>query len=339
VETHFNGLRAAVLATLARGLAHSPSAQLHLAYIPELSDPLTLAGDERRAFALIQPPAGSLSIRPDSATTARLITLDCRKVAAYLLETHPALDDPLLESSITQAWHETAGSSAHDPAQRNDELDLSRLTISGWIVSSESASGLAQRFRQAAPQHRAGRHTCWVRWFCPDHLHTLWPTLTAPQRHALLGDATWVSIDPFGQLKTYQAQALADTPDAADQTRQGRQLSREQFVAVENVPTVRDILERWRDQAQPDGAPAAPQAVARAQSVIQEARALGLRGQALAAYALLALDLPDQARADPAWRPAVDAASAQGLTVDTLIQCLPAAFWQRASHTTEAPAC
>lgn len=327
MEINFNGLRAAVLEALATGLKSAPGAQLHLVYIPELSDPLTLADDGRRAFALIQPPTGSLAIRPDRA--ARLITLDCTKVAAYLLETHPALDDPLLESSITQAWQETAGRAAHDRALHNDELDLSNLAIGGWIVSNESASVIAQRFRHAAPNHRTGGHTYWVRWFCPDHLHTLWPTLTAPQRTSLLGDATWVGIDPFGQVKVYRADDPEEHASAPGNAHKAKQLSRDQILAVEEVPTVRDILERWRDQAELEGRPMPPNATARVQSLILEARDLGLRGPGLTAYALQALPLPEQARSDSDWLAAISALMAEGLPLTELHERLPPQFWQR----------
>jgi len=334
VETNFNGLRATVLETLATGLKHSPDALLHLVYIPELSDPLSLADDERRTFSLIQPPSGSLAIRPDQA--ARLITLDCSKVAAYLLETHPALDDPLLESSITQAWQETAGRSAHDRALHNDELDLSNLAIGGWIVSNESASVIAQRFRHAAPNHRIGAHTYWVRWFCPDHLHTLWPTLTAPQRTALLGDATWMGIDPFGQVKVYRADHPEEHASAPGNAHKARQLSRDQILAVEEVPTVRDILERWRDQAQLEGISVPHDALARVQSLILEAKDLGIRGPGLTAYALQALPLPEQARSDADWLAAIRALVTEGLPLTELHERLPPQFWQRWQSATRA---
>lgn len=48
METNFNGLRAAVLEALANGLKRSPDAQIHLVYIPELSDPLARAGAARQ---------------------------------------------------------------------------------------------------------------------------------------------------------------------------------------------------------------------------------------------------------------------------------------------------
>jgi Domain of unknown function (DUF4123) len=327
VEINFNGLRATVLEALAAGLKRSPDVQLHLVYIPELSDPLSLADDERRSFAPIKPPVGSVAIRPDKA--ARLITLDCRKVAAYLLETYPAIDDPVLESSITQVWQETAGRSAYDRAQHNDELELSSLTIGGWIVSTESANSIAQRFRSAAPSHRTGGDTYWVRWFCPDHLHTMWPTLTAPQRMALLGEATWVSIDPFGQVKVYRADHPEEHESAPGNPQKASQLSRDQILAVEEVPTVRDLLERWRDQAVGVGAAIPRDAVQRVQGLVQEARELGLRGDGLTAYALLALQLPEQVRSDPDWRLAVDAVIADGLPTHDLPEHLPERFWLR----------
>lgn len=299
MESDLNGLRATLLDALSTQLNQSVDAQLHLVYIPELSDPLSLADDERRSFALIKPPVGSVAIRPDKA--ARLVTLDCRKVAAYLLETHPAIDDPALESSITQVWQETAGRSAYDRAQHNDELDLSNLTIGGWIVSTESANLIAQRFRSVAPSHRAMGQNYWVRWFCPDHLHAMWPELTKAQRDALLGDATWVGVDALGQVKVYRADNDAGLDDASAQAYRSAQLSREQILAVEEVPTVRDLLERWRDQAAGVGAAIPRDAVQRVQGLVQEARELGLRGDGLTVYALLALQLPEQARSDPDW--------------------------------------
>lgn len=334
MERQVSNMRAAVLGQLSACLKSSPDAQIHLVYIPELSDPLSLANDERRAAALIQPPAGSLAIRPDRA--ARIITLDCSKVAAYLLETHPALDDPLLESSITQASQETAGRAAYDRALHNDELDLSNLTIGGWIVSNESASEIAQRFRHAAPNHRAGGHTYWVRWFCPDHLHTLWPTLTAPQRTALLGDATWVGVDPFGQVKVYRADHPEEHASAPGNTHKAKQLYRDQILAVEEVPAVRDILERWRDQAELEGRSVPHDALARVQSLILEAKNLGLRSPGLTAYALLALPLPEQARSDADWLAAIRALVTEGLPLTEMHERLPPQFWQRWQSFTPA---
>jgi hypothetical protein len=328
VESDLNGLRATLLETLSAQLKQSPGAQLHLIYIPELSDPLSLADDERRAFALIKPPVGSVAIRPDKA--ARLITLDCRKVAAYLLETHPAIDDPALESSITQVWQETAGRSAYDRAQNNDEPDLSNLTIGGWIVSTESANAIAQRFRDAAPSHRGAGHNYWVRWFSPDHLHAMWPGLTDAQREALLGGATWVGVDALGQVKVYRANADARVVnDASAQAHRTAQLSRDQILAVEEVPTVRDLLERWRDQAAGAGKAIPRDAVQRVQCLVREARELGLREDGLTAYALLALQLPEQARSDPDWRSAIGALMAEGLPTSDLPEHLPEDFWLR----------
>ncbi len=131
-------LRHAALALLRAALSQRPSAGIFLLYSPGADDPLGLRdpaplADADRAAGQAPPAKPHTRTvaripwgRMPAAYQSRIIELDCRKVAAYLLESHPGLDDPLLEESFTLAGSYLNGQSA-DGIRRTSRPPSGRL--------------------------------------------------------------------------------------------------------------------------------------------------------------------------------------------------------------------
>ena len=213
--------------------AGKPIAHIHLIYTPELQDPLNLVTDTRRETALVHAPTHSKFILPFKENAPRLLTLDCRRVAPYLLETDPALDDPAFEHSITQSHAETCLAQSHDRGLNNDEREFSDRAVGGWLVGTESARTLAARLYNFPSDRRS-----LVRWTHPSVLGTLWPTMTSEQRFLLLGDATWLVFDDNSVLQQF---AITPGPEVASATMRStaisltRKLSAHQLQRLQNV--------------------------------------------------------------------------------------------------------
>jgi hypothetical protein len=174
--TKLADFRRQLLAAIHEAKARQPDALVHLLYAPELADPLELADDARRDTAMLrhplETPAGPKQSQP------RLVTLDCRRVARYLLETDPGIDDPLLESSITQAHAETILGESVQRVLTNDVPGLSEGSVCGWIISRDTASPLAARINACSNLFDTQQGRRWIRWYAPACITGLWPGLS-----------------------------------------------------------------------------------------------------------------------------------------------------------------
>ena len=310
--------------------ATEPAAHIHLVYTPELQDPLNLVGDTRRDTALIQAPAHLNAVVPDKENASRLLTLDCRRVAAYLLETDPGLDDPAFEHSITQSHAEVCLAQSHDRELNNDERDFSDCAIGGWLVGAESAKTLAARLHNFSRRHRQ-----WVRWTNPSVLNALWPTMTPEQRFAMLGDATWLAFDGGGSLHRYAG--WADAATAASPTRPAAVvtytpgLDGRQTQTLKNVPLVRDLFASWKAMREEQGKKPPATAEQQLHTLVSRAQQVGLDVESVAIYAMVAVQLKPGAIDDVEWTSLVSQAAHQGLALRDLLDTLSDPFWDRYS--------
>ncbi len=293
---------------------------LHLLYTPELHDPLGLVGDTRRTTAVIRPSAFLDVVAAQRDKAPRLLTLDCRRVASYLLENDAALDDPAFEASITQCHAEICGAQTRDKVVRNDEAELSEFSVAGWMVSTDDAATLAARLQGFSFQHRG-----WVSWTHPAFVPALWPTMSAAQRAAMLGDATWLAVNLDGQLRRYAAPAGQAAPaaaaDAALDVRQARM--------VRNVQLVRDLMQGWQTicAAQQQALPGNAEQLLHAHVI--GAQDHGLDSDAVAMYAMTIVQLNAGASGDTEWKTMMRAVADHGGALRDRLADLSDDFWER----------
>lgn len=296
-----------------------PAMHVHLLYTPELHDPLGLTGDTRRVSAIIAPAARlkEIAAQPDKAP--RLLTLDCRRVAQYLLETDPALDDPAFEASITQCQAEICAAQTPDKLVRNDEGELSEFSIAGWFVSSEDATALAARLKAFARQHRE-----WVSWTHPAFVHALWPTMSAAQRVAMLGGATWIALSLDGKLCQYAAPAQTTHAVAPSTSLDARQLR-----MVHNVQLVRDLMAGWQSMCKAEGRQLPETAEQLLHEHVRTAQDHRLDSDAVAMFAMTVVQFKDGATADAEWRAMMRAIADDGSALRDRLAALSDEFWER----------
>lgn len=325
--------RAAVLEQLTAAKAAMPDAHIHLLYAPELADPLQLVDDGKREAARIRP-LFMQTHWPEKALP-RLVTLDCRRVAAYMLETDPALDDPLLEASITQAHAELHLGNRVQPVLTNDSPGMAERSVCGWIVSPESAKAFAARINWQSGQPHPRHRSRWVRWYMPDHLNALWPTMSAPQRQALLGQATWLAHDAMGWLFRYTADAIPQGETAVD-PQDAPRLTEQQWQTADNVPVVTELTRAWQRLCDAEGRPLPADATQRLHRHVAAARRLGLDAENLALYAMTVAQLPEGAAQAPEFVEMVRQIVSRGGTLVSGLRELPEDFWQRHAPRSEA---
>lgn len=314
-----------------------PARYVHLLYTPELGDTLQLIGDSRREAGIVQSASYANKRASAEEKSARLITLDCRRVAAYLLESDAALDDPLLEASITQACEELCLAS-RDPEVSNDDETISGYSIGGWLVSEENANRLASRLRLFSRQDGM-----LVRWTNPMYIDAIWPTMKAEQRFAMLGETTWIAFDGDGVLHAYNAgtpgemQSLRQQADTAALRKveppltYALRLDEEQNRLIRNIPLVRDLLDRWHEmyKNQDKIVPADAQNILHKHiSVAQDA---GLDPESVAIYCMTIVQLHPDASGDSEWTALIQRAANFGLPLRDLLDTLPDTFWNRYS--------
>lgn len=321
LELH--ALRQQLLQEIALARQGGAATYLHLLYTPELHDPLALVGDTRRAAATIRPGASLNAVAAELDKAPRLLTLDCRRVASYLLENDPALDDPAFEASITQCHAEVCEARTRDKLVQNDENELSEFSIAGWFVSAEDAAALAARFKLFSFQHRG-----WVSWTHPAFVHALWPTMSGAQRHAMLGGATWLALSLDGQLRKYAAAAGLAQPGAVDPAA-GAALDARQARMVRNVPLVRDLMLGWQTMRAAQGRPLPGNAEQILHAHVLEAQGHGLDSDAVAMFAMTIVQLKDGASADAEWTAMMRAVADQGTALRDRLAHLSDAFWER----------
>ena len=309
---HNAAFRQEVLQHLTALRARWPDGGLYLLYVPGPEDPLQLRNGRAREHAVARD---LLQADVDEAFLAHVIALDCRKVAAYLLETDAALDDPLLEASIALA------------AKGIDGSDEGAYAVCGWLASPDSASTIARRLGQAAHQFDAARsRRVHLRWHDPRVLSHLWQQLSAAQRTALLGaELAWVAVDAVGRVTVFDAQADETVaaqrkpapPDAAQWTR------------LHHVGMVNRLLDVWRERLHEAGQTLPEDAIDTLHRHAAQASAHGLDGRDAQTYVLVAIALRSGFEQDTHWCAAVQAARDAPGTFEDHTTALPALFWER----------
>jgi hypothetical protein len=321
LELH--ALRQQLLQEIALARQGGAATYLHLLYTPELYDPLGLVGDTRRASAAIRPGAALKAVAAEPEKAPRLLTLDCRRVASYLLESDPALDDPAFEASITQSHAEICGAQARDKLVQNDENELSEFSIAGWFVSAEDAAALAARFKLFSFQHRG-----WVSWTHPAFVHALWPTMSGAQRHAMLGGTIWLALSLDGELRRYAAAAGFAQSEAADPAA-GAALDARQARMVRNVPLVRDLMLGWQTMREGQGQQLPGNAEQILHAHVLGAQDHGLDSDAVAMFAMTIVQLKDGASTDAEWTAMMRNVADHGAALRDRLAYLSDEFWER----------
>lgn len=320
--------RRQLLAAVQKAKALQPDAHLHLLYAPELADPLQLADETRRAQALIRPVGVEQAWLGEAAQLPRVITLDCRRIASYLLESDPGLDDPLFEASITQAHAEVCLGLGVDTGLTNDDAGHAACTVCGWIVSEDSAATIAQRIGRQSRANHPGHRGEWVRWYNPIHLDAVWRSLTAEQRHSLIGNATWLAHDATARLTTYRA-ADHDAPERADTAPSVGRLDRDQWQLLDNAVLVAGLARSWQGLCDAEGLTLPADATDQLHRHALTARRHGLDAQDLALYAMTAVQLPAGATQAPEFLQLLEQVVASGCDLGDGLRNLPDTFWQR----------
>jgi hypothetical protein len=320
--------RRQLLSAIHEAKARQPDSHVHLLYAPELADPLELANDERRDTAMLRHPLEAPEGLQESQP--RIVSLDCRRVASYFLETDPGIDDPLLESSITQAHAECFLGEHAQRVLTNDLPGLSEGTVCGWIISRETASALAARINACSNQFDAQHGRRWIRWHDPACITGLWPGLSDDQRRALLGDGVWLALDVAGRVQRFAADPSAGAPAQHGM----RRLDISQSKIADNLLVVADLARKWQSLCAADGKSLPPHADAQLHHHVQAAQAHRLDAEDLAAYVLLAVQLHEGATESPELLHVLRQARERGIKLRDVIAKLPDRYWQRHLHST-----
>lgn len=125
-----------------------------------------------------------------------------------------------------------------------------------------------------------------MRWYNPDYLEVLWPTLTATQKQNLLRQGVWIAHDGNGRLKTYASEheaALGPLPPSAVR------LDTMQWLRLENVPLVQQLLQQWKNLCHDTARPLQSDAQEQLHQWVHRARQIGLDGEDIAVYARASL--------------------------------------------------
>lgn len=317
--------RRRLLEAIAEAQVGQLDVQLHLLYAPELADPLALVQDDRRSSALLR--RSLMTALPD-ARAARVITLDCRRIASYLLETHHSLDDPLLESSITQAYAEIYLQASVQSALTNDDFGMAESSVCGWIISADTAQQIASRINGLSYLGGAGLRPKIVRWHCSESISTLWPTLTSGQKRSLLGDAVWLLHDANGEMHRY----VADQPQPAGEAHEQQQvhrLSAEQWQRIDNMPVVKVLSKSWAAMCDEEGLQLPLDAHMQLHRHIQAAQEHKLDAENLMLYVMTAVQLSVGAMQTPEFIRMLSQVSNDGQPLREGLQSLPDHFWNR----------
>ena len=321
----FETFRQALLQAVRNAKRTARHANVHLVYCPELHDPLQLVADETRVTAHMRSPGTQREAASVHAHAPRLVTLDCRRVAAYFLESDPALDDPLFEASITQSYAETCLGDAPAAEIDNSDPHLSGASVGGWIVTQESAHEFSRRLNNFANSGPNRRRTA-IRWTDRTVMSSLWPTLTKEQCTSLLGDASWFVHDLQGKLHHYAAdkfvQAEHSIPIATS-------LDAVQSQTLQNVALVRELLPKWQEISEQAGTQLPNDAERRLHAYVRAAQTYGLDAESVAIYAMTAVQLKDEATADPEWIKLMTHVAYNGLLLRDLMDKLSDDFWNR----------
>lgn len=311
-----------VLDTLRDARSRWPQSRLFLLYAPGYDDSLELAKQEppKRDTALV---AWGRDLGYKREHYPRVIELDCRRVAAYLLETDPAFDDPLLEETITRTHEELSA-----PAAAPEGNEGSARAICGWLVSPEPAHDIARRFAQASQPTEPGtlrRH--WLRWHDPRMMALLWPTLNSAQRVALLGrQMVWVALEANGHLVCFDA-----SQDASNEEEPASLAMQEpQWDRARRLGLINQLVEAWRERA---GQPLPRHATELLHRHAEQAERWGLNGRDLLAFVFEAVELRDGFECDPRMLSVVHETLLAPGTFRDHFNELPPDFWEKYERT------
>ncbi|MCM5682175.1 DUF4123 domain-containing protein [Schlegelella sp. S2-27] len=321
--------RRQVLDTLQSAQARWAESKIFLFYAPGYDDPLGLAQPgtpPRRGTALVRWAAGA---GYGEAHYPRVFELDCRRVAAYLLETDPALDDPLLEDTITRSHADL-----HAPAPEPDLNEGTGRAICGWLVSPDDAATIARRFTTCSQRtDPSDRQRRWLRWHDPRTMTVLWASMGHDQKTALLGNQLlWLAVDAAGHLVQFEAPAPdAAAPQPADPVERllaqpALHVTPPQWASMHHVGLVNHLVEAWRER---EAEPLPRNATEKVHHLVVQADAWGLDGRDLQTFVLIALGLHGIFQQDPALVTAVRHAGLNPGTLSDHIAELPEEFWER----------
>ncbi len=314
--------RQQLLTALQTARSRWPASNLYLLYAPGFDDPLGLAqGNEapQRTTALVPWAQGAGYDKPHFP---RIIEFDCRRVAAFLLETDPAFDDPLLEDSIAHA-HRALLSPWPEPGDK----DLGR-SVCGWLASPDSAATIAGRFTRASQRLDAAQgRRYWMRWHSPQAMALMWPQMTTAQRLSLLGEQlTWLAFDAAGHLAEFSSPSADEAGSDASSGAAPLSITRPQWTAVHHLGVVNHLVDAWREQR---GAPLPHDATEAVYRQAVRAQAHGLDGRDVQVFVLTVLELRHGFEADTGFLRAVDGAARNPGTLADRIDELPPEFWRR----------
>jgi hypothetical protein len=325
-KLNFPDFRLEILRLIKAAKFRLPLAYVHLVYAPEVSDPLELAQDSKRDVALIRAPYGTREW--PVASVPRLITLDCRRVAAYLLESDTSIDDPLLESSISTAHADIFQNKIDPVLLLNEEPGLVQSAVCGWIISNDSATRFAARIGSVASQNTNSTRRKSLRWYDPEFILSLWPSLSHEQRHALLGDADWIACNAANGVLHFRAEQAIQVEDPNSSSAH-RRLSAKQLQTVENVAVVSALVMNWKSMCEDDGGTLAADATKKMHAHVVVGQSYGLDGDDLAIYAMIAVQLPQEATSAPEFTGILATMKAENLALRDALHQLPDIFWRR----------
>lgn len=258
----------------------------------------------------------------------RLVTLDCRRVAGYLLEFDPGIDDPLLESSISLAHADTFHMQADRSLLMNEDPGLAQSAVCGWIVSSESATRLASRIGSLSSLHDAKTRRRLLRWYDPEFMIALWPTLSSAQQHAVMGNADWISCNANKGVLHFKADRQIAPEDPSDQSVH-RRLSAVQWQTVDNVAIVSALMLNWKAMSDEQGDLLPDDATQQLHQHVRTGQKHGLDADDLVIYTMTAVQLPPGATQAPEFAEMLSKAAAERVPLRDALQQLPDGFWQR----------
>ena len=299
----FSDFREMVIGTLRRARQAHAATRIFVLYDQGRGDPLNWLEDKTRSTLVFPILDIVAEKRP------RLIELDCRRSAPYMLETDPALDDPWLEASVTHAYRYVVEA----PLALEDDP---KRAIRGLFATIDPAIHVVRRFMQTA-HHMPTRISGMWAWHDPAAVAHLWETMTPLQKGSLLGpNTTWVGLDAVGRLFGFAAGA------SANPLSQPAHLSAQQLERARRVPMVNRLLGNWYASA-----PRVPDdAIKRLHDRLEHPLASGLDGPDLAAFALATIELADSFGQDSRWQRLMQEPRAIGALGDAL-QNMPAEAW------------
>ncbi len=325
MQKQIQSFRAEVIERVLDAQRHLSGGHLHLIYSPELADPLRLkSSDIQRDTASIMPKRLPKEWAGDDFP--RVVTLDCTRIAKYLLDTDAGRDDPLFEASISQVYSEVVLNERASLAIVNDNPGPSESAICGWVVSRQTASQFAHRVQSHAYPARGPSDRIWVRWHNPVYLFALWPALESLQRKALLGDAIWIVHDLQGTLRSLHVEG--DTVDQRDREIDFR-ADEMQWRRFDNAQTVAQLLRNWRAQSETGTSNLPEDASDRLMKHLLAACRLGLRGDNRAIYAMTLSRVSSDAEDVPEWKALIEQTVRGEMALRDGLVMLPEHFWIR----------